>query len=685
MSKNNSPSSSIADEWQDATLDLAQGSNSSDMARNVDGYDEIIEESNSDVNEDDEDGEGSNRSSGIGSFIDAFNLHDSNYSENDTSNVAGDSTGHQSNSTFSSGIGSFVHTSNTAGDSIGHQSNGTFSSGIGSFVHTANTTGDSTGHQSNSTFSSGIGSFVDVSNVEKVDVNEPDQTNGIDVDNSNVLVENDISIIFDAEKEVEKSIEGSENGANSNSESFNEAMDAVENIIHEQSISGLEQDNDREESQNKESYQEKDPTNIDISIDLEGCVEKKTESDDGLNDVVINKDIHHLSIDAAEEMEGELEDLSTEDLAKLTKQFEELSQHVNKIESKTTEPAEKETLQTDMFLDQHDILTDEAPTDGTPSNEGETAETNVTEENESFTVNKDEEEPKSESLLQDFLPDEAPTDGAPTNEEETAETNVTEKNESFAVSKDEEEPKRTNSLQDRGESYDNVGQLNGLPDPEKTTEQDDDHKNEKVLSVPQAVGVINDDKQSDMYYVSGCESSVSRASNFSQYTQFTTESAVTTKHKNTTANNWMGDDFSVISENHNMQATISLMTTLETEEYRKERDRLEIRKIALSNAYKSASGENADTFNDHLNVIPNNSYATLSMPPPPPPPPTIPTTATIAPGFHPSTSVHTGPPSVVHKEVEMKTFDKFQNGKEWRFNMLLLFYGSSSSHFSFWL
>ena len=96
--------------------------------------------------------------------------------------------------------------------------------------------------------------------------------------------------------------------------------------------------------------------------------------------------------------------------------------------------------------------------------------------------------------------------------------------------------------------------------------------------------------------LSGCNSNMSRGSNQSQYTYFTTASASTHKHQNTAAAKGFSDDFSILSETKLGQMTIGLplMTTLETEEYRKERDRLEIRKIALvemSNAYKNSDKE----------------------------------------------------------------------------------------------
>jgi hypothetical protein len=406
-------------------------------------------------------------------------------------------------------------------------------------------------------------------------------------------------------------------------------MDAAANITQDQSISALEQITDGGEK------------NL-TSIDFESGIEKKTKSDNGLGDEDINRGIYHLSNDAAGEMEEELEGLSTEDIAELTKQIED-----SQIESKTPEPTEKETLKTDTLMDEQDILANEAPIDGTTT-DGTTTDGTTTDGTTTDGTTTDE-----------ISTGRTPTDGTPTEKVETNEINITEKNKSFTISKDKEGPKSASLLQDHREIVDKVGQLKSVPDG---------HDDKIVLSVPQTVGMSNDDKQSDMYYISGCESSISRASNFSQYTHFTTESAVTTKHKNTTANNWLGDDFSVISENHNVQANIPLMTTLETEEYRKERDRLEMRKLALSSAYKGVSGEKAaDTLDNKLNVVPNVSYASSSLvppPPPPPPQPTAPPAATVAPGSHPSASVYTDSSAKVHKEVEMKTLNKFQNGKD---------------------
>ena len=56
------------------------------------------------------------------------------------------------------------------------------------------------------------------------------------------------------------------------------------------------------------------------------------------------------------------------------------------------------------------------------------------------------------------------------------------------------------------------------------------------------------------------------------------------------------------------------MTTLETEGYRKERDRLEIRKIALvgiSNAFKSSSREMPVELDNSLSVKPKAPYSTV--------------------------------------------------------------------------
>ena len=64
------------------------------------------------------------------------------------------------------------------------------------------------------------------------------------------------------------------------------------------------------------------------------------------------------------------------------------------------------------------------------------------------------------------------------------------------------------------------------------------------------------------------------------------------------------------------------MTTLETEEYRKERDRLELRKITLvqmSNAFKTSDKELASNGVKLQNGAPSSaSYSTIPPPPPPP-------------------------------------------------------------------
>jgi len=153
-----------------------------------------------------------------------------------------------------------------------------------------------------------------------------------------------------------------------------------------------------------------------------------------------------------------------------------------------------------------------------------------------------------------------------------------------------------------------------------------------------------DNKEADSeIYVTTCRSNVSGSSGVSQYTQFTTETASTYQHKNTaaTTTQFLGDDFSVISEkslakdqssNTSLQVgSIPLMTTLETEEYRKERERLELRKVALvemSNSFRrisEGSAEDSETRTDSKLPSPSTTIytpgVTTSIPPPPPPPP----------------------------------------------------------------
>lgn len=129
-------------------------------------------------------------------------------------------------------------------------------------------------------------------------------------------------------------------------------------------------------------------------------------------------------------------------------------------------------------------------------------------------------------------------------------------------------------------------------------------------------GNIND----DMYCITGCESGVSRNSEISQFTHITTESTVTYKHGNITRNKEISDDFSIISEN---SEAIPVVTTLNSQEYKKERERLVMRKIALvemSNAMKNPDRLDEVTASYSTVMAANN---TNNVNPPPPPPPRL--------------------------------------------------------------